>query len=85
MKHWLKFDSIQVRTLSLVREACPDNAGAIQGVKSWYDYAGKTNSAYEGSNPHPCSRPACARMEIPDSRATERNTNGWITSEVSTY
>ncbi len=86
MQHWL-LSSITVlgQTLSLERDPSPDSAGAIEGQKTWYDYAGKTNSEYEGTQ----VEPSFIAQVLPDgsTRFTRllRNTQGATTNEISTY
>jgi RHS repeat-associated protein len=40
-------------TLALEREPSPDAGGTIEGQKTWYDYAGKANPAYAGTQQEP--------------------------------
>ena len=80
MQHWLFSDSTNVgQTLSLLRDFSPDSGGTIEGQKTWYDYAGKTNLEYEGTQSQPlfvarvlpdghCSSPAgrATALVLPD-------------------
>jgi len=84
MRHWLKADPTTLgETLSMERWPSPD--GVTEGQKTWYDYASKTNSAYEGTQVLPLFT---ARM-LPDGTTaftrTARNGFGAVTNEVSTY
>jgi RHS repeat-associated protein len=86
MKHWLLTGNSQIgATLSMERDPSPDNAGAIEGQKTWYDYAGKTNSQYEGAQVLPLIR---ARV-LPDGTTAfkwvARNTSGAVTTNISTF
>jgi YD repeat-containing protein len=54
MRHWLLSSSTNVgETISLQREPSPDSGGYLEGRKTWYDYAGKTNIEYEGTQAQP--------------------------------
>ncbi len=86
MKHWLRSASTLVgNTLSMERGPSPDAAGAIEGQITWYDYAGKTNSAYEGTQ----VSPLFMAQVLPDGSTrftrSERNSLGAVTNEISTY
>jgi hypothetical protein len=86
MKHWLANVSYSIgNILSLQREPSPDSAGLIEGQKTWYDYAGKTNNAYEGTQ----VEPLFVAQVLPDgtTRFTRslRNSFGAVTNEISTY
>ena len=87
MKHWLlqSADNAVGETLALERDPSMDSAGAIEGQKTWYDYTGKTNSEYEGTQVMPVF---VARI-LPDGstsyKRTERNSFGAVTKEISTY
>jgi RHS repeat-associated protein len=91
MKHWLNSDTnwagvtMVGHTLSVEREPSPDPAGTIEGQKTWYDYVGKTNSQYEGTQVLPLY---VARV-LPDGTTsftrTDRNAVGNVTTNVSTY
>src|SRR5262249_33430239 len=54
IKHWLSLgpgtNSVS-EILSIERKASPD--GSTEGQKTWYDYAGKTNSGYIGTESQP--------------------------------
>jgi len=86
MQHWL-LSSITVmgQVLSLERDPSPDNGGAIEGQKTWYDYPGKTNTEYEGTQ----VEPLFVAQVLPDSSTrftySLRNSNGAVTNEISTY
>jgi RHS repeat-associated protein len=86
MQHWLMSSTANVgQTLSLTREPSADNGAAVEGQKTWYDYAGKTNNAYEGTQ----TLPLFAAQVLPDGSTrftrTDRNTLGLVTTNVSTY
>lgn len=86
MRHWLMSSPGSVsRTLSVERDPSPDSAGTIEGQKTWYDYAGKTNSAYEGTQ----IMPLLVARVLPDRTTsftrTDCNSFGAVTNEVSTY
>jgi YD repeat-containing protein len=85
-KHWLRNNARPVGdTLSMMREPSPDSGGTIEGQKTWYDYAGKTNNAYEGTQ----VLPLFVAQVLPDgtTRFTRslRNDFGAVTNEISTY
>ena len=67
------------------REPSPDSGGTIEGQKIWYDYAGKTNSTYEGIQ----VLPLFIAQVLPDSTTrftrTDRNSIGAVTNGISTY
>lgn len=74
MRHWLLDSSGSVgSTLSLERDPSPDSGGTIEGQKTWYDYAGKTNLEYEGFQ----FSPLFVARTLPDGSAsfvkTDRN------------
>lgn len=86
MKHWLMTaDGAVGPTLSLQRDPSPDTGGAAQGELVWYDYAGKTNSEYEGSQVL-----ALLKAELLPNGATaflwsSRNAIGAVTTNISTF
>ncbi len=84
MQHWLLSTSATVsEVLSLERQPSPD--GTTEGQKTWYDYAGKTNINYIGSQVSPLF---LARV-LPDGTTsferTDRNTIGNTLTNISTY
>ena len=86
MQHWLlTSQGAMGQTLSLERDPSPDAAGAVQGQLRWYDYAGKTNAEYEGTQFLPLLN---ARV-LPDGTTslawTARNTFGAVTTNIGTY
>ena len=92
MQHWLRGEydvsgkAFNIgNTVALLRDPSPDLAGAIEGQKTWFDYAGKTNSATEGTQ----SVPLFIGQVLPDGTTrftrTERNSIGSVTNEISTY
>lgn len=51
MKHWLRSVTATAgTTLSVRRNPSPDSGGSTLGQMAWYDYAGKTNTEFEGTN-----------------------------------
>jgi len=86
MKHWLLSDPATVgQTVSMVRDPSPDGGGFVEGQKTWYDYAGKTNTEYEGTQ----SQQLLLAGVLPDGTTsltrTDRNPIGAVTSEVSSF
>jgi YD repeat-containing protein len=88
MRHWLISGTNSLgATLSMARDPSPDSAGAIEGQKTWYDYAEKFNAEYQGNQVMPLF---VARV-LPDGTTstsftrTARNSFGAVTNEVSTY
>ena len=86
MKHWLLSNINTIgETLSLERDPSPDIGGTIEGQKTWYDYAGKPSSEYEGTQ----VEPLFIAQVLPDgsTRFTQlpRNSQGATTNEISTY
>ena len=86
MQHWLKSGTNTVgETLALERAPSPDNAGGIEGQKTWHDYAGQTNASYEGAQ----ILPLFSAVVLPEGTTrfarTERNGVGLVTQDVSTY
>ena len=85
-KHWLLDGTGAIgSTLSIERDSSPDSAGSIAGQMTWYDYAGKTNSEYEGNQ----INPLFVAKTLPDTSTyfvrTERNSFGQVTAVTSTY
>jgi RHS repeat-associated protein len=86
MRHWLTSTSSVVgNTMSLERDPSPDSGGTIAGQMIWYDYAGKTNTEFEGSQ----IEPLFAARVLPDGTTSFtyslRNSIGAVTNQVSTY
>ncbi len=86
MKHWLLTANSQIgQTLSMQRDPSPDNLGSIEGQKTWYDYAGKTNYQYEGTQ----SLPLITARVLPDGTTSfnfqARNGIGLVTTNISTF
>jgi hypothetical protein len=88
MKHWLKEDNFVNTigsTLSMQREPSPDAGGTIEGQKTWYDYVGKTNAQYQGTQ----ALPLLVARVLPDGTTsfsrTDRNSLGMVTTNISTY
>lgn len=86
MKHWLTTATATVgQTLSMQRAPSPDSGGTIEGQKTWYDYAGKTNTEFEGTQ----VLPLFVGRVMPDGTTsftrTDRNSFGYSTTSVSTY
>jgi YD repeat-containing protein len=86
MKHWLlTMQNTVGQTLSMKRSPSPDSYGAVPGQMTWYDYAGKTNSAYEGTQVLPLLN---ARVLPDDTTAfawKTRNSLGAATTNINTY
>ena len=85
LSHWLycSTNSTVGETLSMVREPSPD--GSTEGPKTWFDYAGKSSTYYEGTNTTPS---VVARVLADASTAySYRQFNAWQlpTSALSTY
>lgn len=86
MRHWLNhpFENVS-STLSLSRNHSPDDSGATAGQKTWFDYAGKTNNNYQGTQ----FRPLFTAQVLPDGSTwltrTARNNYGSTTNEAGTY
>lgn len=95
LRHWLKVNTNTLAgllyltntvsmTVSLGRAPSPDSAGAIEGQTTWYDYVGKPNSAFEGTQ----AMPLFVAQVLPDGTSrftrTERNLLGLTTNEIST-
>ena len=86
MKHWLLTANSQIgETLSLQRDPSPDNAGTIEGQKTWYDHAGKTNYQYEGTQ----FLPLISARVLPDGTTAfkweARNSFGAVTTNINTF
>jgi RHS repeat-associated protein len=88
MKHWLLSDFLGGNSgisfaLSLERAPSPD--GSTEGQKVWYDYYGKTNTEYQGTE----TLPLFIGMVLPDGSThftrTLRNSLGAVTNAVDTY
>ena len=87
-QHWLAEPDYYVtnacsETLSLERAPSPD--GSTAGQLTWYDYAGKTNTGFIGTQ----MRPLYVGRVLPDGSSwferTDRNTLGYVTTNVGTY
>ncbi|HEV7925252.1 MAG TPA: RHS repeat-associated core domain-containing protein [Verrucomicrobiae bacterium] len=86
MKHWLLTSSGQLgQTLSLEVSPSPDILGGNQGEITWYDYAGKTNNQYEGTQ----FLPQLVANVLADGTTrfswTARNGFGAVTTNINTY
>ena len=86
MKHWLLTLTGSVgQTISMERRPSPDSGGTIEGQKTWYDYAGKINAEYEGSE----YLPLLVGQVLPDGTTsfihTDRNPIGNPLTNVSTW
>lgn len=86
MQHWLtSTNSYVANTLSMERDSSPANDGSVEGQKTWYDYAGKTNNQYEGTQ----VEPLYVAQVLPDGTTrftcSLRNSLGAVTNEISTY
>jgi YD repeat-containing protein len=86
MKHWLQFATNWIGpTLSMQIDPSPDAAGSVNGEITWYDYAGKTDTEFQGTQVSPLF---VARV-LPDGTTsftrTDRNSSGALVTNVSTY
>jgi RHS repeat-associated protein len=86
MKHWLAAaPGLVGQTLSMERAPSPDSGGTIEGQKTWYDYAGKTNTEYEGTQ----YQPLFVAQVLPDGTTsftrTDRNSIGNVLTNTSTW
>lgn len=86
MRHWLRsYPYGSGQTLALERDPSPDSGGTIQGQKTWYDYADKTNNLYEGAQ----SLPLVTARSLPNGTTafarTDRNSLGYVLTNVSTW
>ena len=86
MQHWLLSGPSTVgATLSMRRSPSPDTNGSIEGQKTWFDYAGKTNFQYQGTQ----ALPLCVAAVLPDGTTTfgrqDRNLVGNTVTNTSTY
>jgi RHS repeat-associated protein len=85
MKHWLNNGNTVGQTISMERGPSPDINGIIEGQKTWYDYANKTNTFTEG----PQVSPLFVAQVLPDGTTkftrSMRNDIGAVTNEISTY
>src|SRR2546426_135866 len=67
------------------RDPSPDAAGGIEGQKTWFDHAGKTNAQYEGTQ----HLPLFVARVLPDGTTwfnrTDRNSLGSVTTNIGTY
>jgi len=86
MKHWLTSTNSYVGdTLSMERDPSPDNGGNIEGQKTWYDYAGKTNTEYEGTQVVPLFVAQVLPNGTPQFTYSLCNSFGAVTNRISTY
>ena len=90
MKHWLQYvnpisQTLVGQTVSLQRAPSPDTNGSIEGQKTWFDYAGKTNTQYQGTQASPLF---IARV-LPDGTTSfqrnDRNLLGNVLTNIMTY
>jgi len=88
LNHWLLAGLVGTNirvspTLSL--ERVPSVDGTIEGQKYWFDYAGKTNSLYQGTE----GLPLFSATVLPDGATeftrTARNSLGAVTNRADTY
>ncbi len=84
MRHWLRAGPVQVsETLSMERAASPD--GSTPGQRVYYDYEGKTNTEYAGTQ----VLPLFVTFRMPDGTTnfvrTERNSLGAVTRSIATW
>jgi RHS repeat-associated protein len=86
MDHWLSSTyRTPGDTLSMERQPSPDAAGTIEGQKTWYDYAGKTNNAFEGTQVLPLFIAQILSDGTTRFTRSLRNGIGAVTSDTSTY
>jgi RHS repeat-associated protein len=79
MKHWLVPKAWVVgQTISMERAPSPDTAENIEGQKTWYDYAGKTNSESEGAQ----YLPLLVGRVLPDGYDGIEQVTSWRGKEV---
>ena len=88
MQHWLQapvYPAMVGQTVSMVRKPSPDSGGFMEGQKIWYDYAGKTDPASEGSQP----LPLFIAQVLPDGTSSlvrnDHNSLGNVLTNVTTY
>ncbi len=86
LKHWLLTASNEVeQTLSVERDPSPDVHGATEGQIRWYDYAGKTNSEYEGTQFLPLLTAVVLPNGNPNFTWNARNSLGAVATNITTY
>jgi RHS repeat-associated protein len=86
MQHWLAASTTTVgETLSIERNPSPDSVGTIEGQKTWYDYAGKTNTGYEGTQVMPLFVARVLPNGTTAFAQSQRNRLGLATNLVGTY
>jgi RHS repeat-associated protein len=90
MRHWLQYanpisQTFVGQTLALERDPSPDTNGVVEGQKTWYDYAGKTNVEFEGSQ----ILPLYTARVMPDGNTwfdrDDRNAIGNVLTNINTY
>jgi RHS repeat-associated protein len=90
MRHWLAAQTYSSEGAdscgtSIGLERSPSVDGTTEGQKTWYDYAGKSSSRYEGAE----ASPLYTAQVNPNGATTfariSRNSFGLVTNEVSTY
>ena len=86
MKHWLNLNSQTVsETLSLTRGPSADVGGSTEGQKVWYDYAGKTNTEYVGTQALPLLRAQVLPEGTTSFARTERASSGLPSLQAETH
>ena len=86
LRHWLKWDYFTVgETLSMEREPSPDNAGSIEGQRTWYDYTGKIFTTQNGTQVLPLFTARVTPDGTPQFTRTDRNSFGAGTVNIGTY
>ena len=86
MQHWLISTNAPCGdTLSVRRDPSPDKGGTVGGQVTWYDYGGKTNSQYEGTQ----DMPLYVAQVLPDGTTFfhryDRNSFGNVLTNINTY
>ena len=86
LKHWLLTSSNAAgQTLSMECVPSPDSAGNLQGQITWYDYAGKTNTEYEGSQYMPLVVARILPNGTTSFNRTDRSPIGNVLTNASTW
>ena len=86
MKNWLRLPTVTASTtLSMEREPSPDAAGSVGGQTIWYDYAGKPESAFEGTQSLPLVIARVLSDGTTSFKRTDRDSWGNVIKETSSY
>ncbi|MEI6193619.1 MAG: hypothetical protein WCS42_04740, partial [Verrucomicrobiota bacterium] len=86
LKHWLLSGSestpVSVTgSLSSQRDPSPDAAGIVPGLRTWYNYAGKSSPELTGISP----QPSCIARLLPDGNSQYTVYNYYATSAFPGY